>query len=48
MILERLDSYEAVANVHGSSMKPQAITVAPLKRYMTMIYFLNIYILLNF
>ncbi|XP_030947165.1 uncharacterized protein LOC115971401 isoform X2 [Quercus lobata] len=27
----RLDSYEAVANVHGSSMKPQAITVAPLK-----------------
>lgn len=37
IILCRLDSNEAVVNVHGSSLKLQATTLAPLKRYMTVI-----------
>lgn len=39
-MLCRLDNNEAVTSVHGSSLKLQATTVVPLKRYDT--DFLNV------
>lgn len=42
-ILYRRGSDEAFTNVQGSSLKVQATTVVPLKRYATLMYFLQNY-----